>query len=117
MEEEVYTFSKTRNNKHVLRLALLNFCHSFSEFSIAFGRCIALTFFVEQVLHPLSYYLKWLEAILRRVPNVEVNHLLTLCLLAPRLHHYVPYRVAYDIHPFRGPVRQLPLEVYHVIIS
>src|SRR4030066_329916 len=116
MEEEVYTFSKARNNKHVLRLALLNFCHSFSEFSIAFGRCIALTVFIEQVLYPVSYYLKWLEAVLRRVPNIEVNHLFTLCLLALRLHDYVPYWIAYDIHPFRGPIRQLAFEVYHVII-
>src|SRR4030042_5827952 len=117
MEKELYTFSKARNDKNILRPALLNFRHSSSEFIIAFGRCIALTVFIEQVLHPLSYYLKWFEAVLRRVPNVEVNHLLALCLLAPRLHPYVPYRVAYDIHPFRGPVRQLPFEVYHVIIS
>src|SRR3972149_5882472 len=116
MEEEVYTFSKTRNDKHVLRPALLNLRHSFSEFIVTFGRCIALSVFVEQALHPLSYYLKWLEAVLRRVPNIEVNHLLALCLLALRLHDYVPYRIAYDIHSFRGPVRQLAFEVHQIII-
>src|SRR4030042_2448932 len=116
MEEEVYTLSKARNDKNILRPALLNFRHSSSEFIIAFGRCIALTVFIEQVLHTLSYYFKRLEAVLRRIPNVEINHLLAFCLFALRLHHYVPYWAAYDIHSFCRLIRQLPFEVYHVII-
>src|SRR4030042_3019388 len=116
MEEEVYTLSKARNDKNVLWSALLNFRYSSSEFIIAFGRCIALTVFIKQVLHTLSYYLKRLEAVLRRISNVEINHLLAFCLFALRLHHNVPNWVAYDIHSFCGLIRQLPFEVYQVII-
>ena len=110
MEEKINALSEAGYRKYVLRPAFLELRHCFSELLIAFRRSVALKTFVQRALDPLSYHAEGFKAVLGRVPDVEVNHLLALRLLALRLHHYVSYGVAYDIHPFCGSVWQLAFQ-------
>ena len=108
MEKEVYALGETGNDKHVLGPALFDLRHRLSKLLVAFGRRISLAIFVERAFHPFGYPVKRLEVVERRITDVKVDHLPAFRLFALRLHHDIPYRIAYDVHSFRWPVGQLP---------